>query len=488
MPLELNRRYKSVYFADDAKGFLLLLLIAQLFLNNGIYLFFGGICLALLFSRLQIPFKPGVFTIIFLYHFIQSSAGVWLSNYLGEDINFKSPMAGTAMLSCYAGLFALFIPIIYFTNKIPPLSRASLLKQANNLSIEKTFQIYVIMFFIMNTLSGVAFLFTGLTQIIISLLKVKWLLFILFGYQVILKKKMYKQFYLFIAIEFILGFFTYFSDFKTVIFFIGAIYFTFITKVYLRHIIIGLIGLTLAFLMGIFWSSIKGEYRGFLNQGSKTQSVQVSKMEALNKLKELSDKQDRSTYEESIVGMLDRLQYTYHLAKAMERMPEMMPFQEGKNWGLTLEFVLTPRILNPNKPTYEASSKTSKYTGINYAGARTGTSVSLGYFADGFVDFGYIGMYIPLILLGLLYGNIYYFFLRKASPNYLFNYAVIGAFFMEYIALEMDSTYLMGRLFASIVTFTLLKFFFFPWLYGYVRSVESKVKDEKYLEAAVVRQ
>jgi len=126
--------------------------------------------------------------------------------------------------------------------------------------------------------------------------------------------------------------------------------------------------------------------------------------------------------------------------------------------------VLTPRILNPEKSIYQASIKATKYTGIGYAGAKSGTSVSLGYFADGYIDFGYFGMFIPLIIIGLLYGAGYFYFIKKSSTNYIFNFSVVGGLFMEFLAFEMDSTYLLGRLFSDLLTFYILSLFFFPWL------------------------
>ena len=168
--------------------------------------------------------------------------------------------------------------------------------------------------------------------------------------------------------------------------------------------------------------------------------------------------------------LFDRLQYTYHLAKAMDWVPEKLPYQNGSNWGLTLDFALTPRLLNPNKPKYEASSKATKYTGIGYAGAGQGVSVSLGYFADGYVDFGYIGMFIPLLVIGFIYGASYFYFVKNSSNNFIFNYAVVAAMFMEFLALEMDSTYLAGRLFATLLTFFGLKILFFPWLIEHLQQ------------------
>ncbi|MEJ7627554.1 MAG: hypothetical protein WKF35_11870 [Ferruginibacter sp.] len=456
--------FKNIYFDDSAKGFLILLLFAQLFLNNGVYLFFGAICFAVVLYNLQQPFKPSVFTLIFLYHFMQIAAGIWLSNYLGEDINFRSPHSNVAIMVSFIGTLFLFAPVIYYNNKIPTLSLERLRFYANKLSIKKTLTFYIIIFFIANALNLVALQLGGLAQVSFSLVNIKWFFFLLFGFQVVLKKIMIREFCIIIGIEFIMGFFSYFSDFKTVIFFLGFIYLTFLTRMYLRHIIFAILFLIVVFFAGTFWTSIKGEYRSFLNQGTNTQVVDVSKNDALNKLVELYNKEEESYRGSSTKDFLERLQYTYHLAKAMDKVPADIPYQYGKNWGETLEFVLTPRILNPAKPSYDASVKTTKYTGIGYAGSRSGTSVSLGYFADGYIDFGYIGMFIPLLILGLIYGFSYFYFVRHSSNNFIFNYAVVGALFMEFIAFEMDSTYLLGRLFASLLTFYLLSVFFFPWL------------------------
>src|SRR5580692_3827647 len=108
---------KRILFDGDARFILLILLISQFFFINGIYLFIGGLCLGIIFYQLNQPYKPAVFTIIFIYHFIQIAATVWLSNYLGQDINYRSVNSGTAITMSYLGLIVMFAPIIYFQNK-----------------------------------------------------------------------------------------------------------------------------------------------------------------------------------------------------------------------------------------------------------------------------------------------------------------------------------------------------------------------------------
>ena len=467
----------KIYFDEGSKGFLLLLLISQLLLTNGIILFFGLIVFYGLFNNMQQPYKPSVFTIILIYHFLQISAGVWQSNNLGVDINYRSNNTTYAIVSSYIGLLFLFLPVIYFQNKIPKLTLDQLKKHADRLSIDKTFKIYVIGFFAMNALTGVAFLIPSLTQIIFSLGNIKWFLFLLFGFQSILKNRMRKQFYIFCALEFAMGFYSYFSGFKTIIYYILIIVLTLLAVIKFNKIISVACAIVMLFFAGVFWTSIKGEYRFFLNKGSKTQSVQVEKSEALNKLLEISEKQNESTFSGATEDFLDRLQYTYHLAKAMDRIPQIIPYQNGANWFTTLIFVLTPRILNPDKGVYDASVKTSKYTGIQYAGIKKGTSISLGYFADGYVDFGYIGMFIPLLILGLIYGSTYFYFVKKSSNNYIFNFAVVSSMYLEMIAMESDSIFIAGRLYVTLLVFLILKIFFFPKLMIYISMPKKTVED-----------
>lgn len=477
-------KQRKIYFDSGAQGLLLLILVSQFFFNNGVYLFIGALVFAFLIDKLQQPYKPSIFTIVFLYHFIQISAWIWMTNYLGVDVNYKSPHSGLAILMAYGGLIVLLLPVIYFHNKIPPISFATLKKHADRLSIQKTFIAYVIAFFSMNALGAVAFAFAGLAQLIISLVKIKWFFFLLFGFQVMIKKKMIKEFLIFVAIEFLMGFFSYFSSFKTVFFFLACVALTMLVKVSFKQLVYAVTSIIFFAFLGITWTGIKGEYREFLNQGSKSQTVQVSQGEARDKLLELVEQENEGPATEAF---FHRMQYTWHIAKAMDHVPENVDYQGGDNWLESVSYALTPRYFNPDKPKYDASIKATKYTGIAYLRSGSGVSFSLGYFADSYVDFGYYGMFIPLALIGLLYGIVYMYFLKNSSNNFVFNYAVVGAIFMEFHALELDSTYLTGRLFATIVVFVALRFFFFPWLIRYLETPDKLVSQSSRVSAAVLR-
>lgn len=444
---------------------LALLLVGQLFFPNGIYMFAAVVCLYIGIYYLQKPYKPAVFTMIFFYHFLQIFAGICLAIYLGKDINYRSENMGFATALSLIGLIIMFVPIFYYQNKIPDINIAILKKHADKLSINKTFYVYIIAFFLSGSLNAVRFLLEGYTQIIISVVYLKWFLFLLFGFQCVLKNRRKGEFYFFIALEFIMGFYSFFSDFKTVLFFVAALYISLINRMTIQKFITGAVIGIFVFFGGTIWTTVKVEYRSFLNKGAVSQNVSVSQNEALSKLYEITNSQEKKATSSATEKFLDRLQATYNFSKAIDRVPAILPYQNGRNWTETFEFIFTPRLLNPNKPQLDASKKASKYTGLNYAGIAQGTSFSLGYFADCYIDFGPYGMMIILFLIGCLFGITYYYYLRNLSKNFIFNYSLVCALYMRYFALEMDNTFFIGSLITDLLTYFLLSKFFFPWLY-----------------------
>jgi hypothetical protein len=472
------KAHKYIVFDQESKVIIFIVLCTQLLFPNGFYLFISMLTIFLIFYYLQQPLKPGVFTIIAMNHFLQIIAAVWQANIVGKGINYRSPEMSEATVASLIGLTVMFVPIIYFQNKLPSLSLARLRYEADKLSIGNTFNCYLISFFATNFLSGIAFLFGGFTQVIFSLVKIKWLFFLLFGYQSLLKNEKRKLFYFFVLFEFISGFYSFFSEFKTVIYFLVVLLLGLLEIINIKKVMYGaLIGGALG-VFALVWTQIKGNYRSYLNEGSKEQVAAVSKDDALNKLYDLSTGVDEKDLNSAQYKLLDRLQYTYHFAKTIEMVPSVIPFQNGKNWLDNIEFVTTPRILNPNKPSWDATEKTRKYTGLSYAGRRAGASFSLGYFAECYIDFGLWGMMFPLFLIGLLYGITYWYLMKNSSGNFIFNYSVAGAFFLEFFAFEMDGTLLLGRFLATLVTFFILVKFFFPRIMNYITIPKKSAKSD----------
>jgi hypothetical protein len=69
--------------------------------------------------------------------------------------------------------------------------------------------------------------------------------------------------------------------------------------------------------------------------------------------------------------------------------------------------IMMPRLLFPDKPVLASDSELVRhYTGQYVAGAESGTSIGLGYIAEFYVDFGFIGAMIMCFILGVYFGII----------------------------------------------------------------------------------
>jgi len=459
---------KRIIIDGESRAVFFILLACQYLFPNGFYLFVAVGIIYIVIYNLQQPLKPGIFTFVALFHFLQIIAGVWLANSVGKDINFRSVYLSEATIATSIGLLFLFFPIYYYQSKLPFMTLNGLKKYAERLSTNKVFNCYLVAFLTTSSLAAVAFAFGGFTQVIISFVKIKWLLFLLFGYVSILKKEKTKIFYLFVLLEFISGFYSFFSEFKTVIYFLVVLLVSLVQVINLKQVLLGIVIGTCLAVVALIWTGIKVQYRNFLNQGTKQQVAAASKQDALNKIYDLSSDVSEESMNSSTYQFLDRLQYTYFFAKTIERVPSVIPYAGGRNWLDNIAYVTTPRILNPNKPDYDATERTKKYTGLRLAGRKSNSSFSLGYFAECYIDFGLWGMMFPLFLIGLMYGITYWYLLKNASSNLLFNYAVVGAFFMEFNALEMDGMLLLGRFLATLVTFVFFIKVIFPKLIEYM--------------------
>lgn len=466
--------FKRIILDGESRVIFFIILIWQYLLPNGFYLFSCLVTIFLIIYNLQQPLKPGIFTLIALNHFLQIIAGVWLANYAGKDINFRSPNLSDATIASLVGMLFLFLPIYYYQTKLPDLNFKDLKRHAEKLSTNRVLNCYLVAFFVTNSLGAIAFLYSGLTQVIFSFINIKWVFFLMFGYLSILKKERRNIFYVCVLVEFISGFYSFFSEFKTVIYFMIVLLVSLIQYINIKQVFYGAaLGLGLA-LLALVWTGVKTDYRNFINKGSRLQVTSVSKEEALDKLYDLSNNVNSTTINSSVYQVLDRLQYTYFFSETIGRVPSVLHFTNGNNWLSNIEFVTTPRILNPDKPNFDATEKTKKYTGLRLAGRKSGASFSLGYFAECYIDFGFYGMIFPLFLIGIMYGSTYWYLLKNSSSNFIFNYSIVGAFFMEFSTYEMDGTYLLGRFLATVVTFFVLIRLFAPWIINYISLPQTK--------------
>lgn len=274
---------------------------------------------------------------------------------------------------------------------------------------------------------GFLFSIPGLSQLMNFIVTIKWGVFFIMIYIALKQKKNLLLMVSLIIIDLLLGFVSFFSSsFVNVFIFLGLAFFATEVKLKIKTLIPLALVLVFALYTLLVWTAIKGEYRSFLNQGTGNQIVNVNRQEALNKFYQLSLNVDNSSIGKSTTQIIDRLGYISYFSNTIQYIPAIKPYQNGKIYLDAFSFYFKPRIFFPDKRSIDDSKHTQEYTGLAISGA--GTSISLGYIADAYADFGPLFMAIPLLFLGIVTGLLYRYF-QLLNVSTFWSWTMLAPFF-----------------------------------------------------------
>jgi hypothetical protein len=286
--------------------------------------------------------------------------------------------------------------------------------------LPRLFMAYFATFFGVMGLRWAASSVPSVAQLVLATTTVKWVVLYLLAYSTLHTGRNPGLLVTAAALEFISGFFGFFSAFKGILFLLLVVT---LASRYLwnaRRVVTLIVTLALLIVASIVWSAIKVEYREFLNKGSGQQVVAVPVSERLAKLQELVSGLSEESVFEGIDAVLNRISYINYFALSLMNVPDNIPHQQGALWVGSIKHVFMPRLFFPNKGVINDSERTVEFTGVHVAGVEQGTSISIGYIGESYIDFGRFGMFAPIFLLGLLYGGIFRFFARQSR------YRVVG--------------------------------------------------------------
>jgi hypothetical protein len=174
---------------------------------------------------------------------------------------------------------------------------------------------------------------------------------------------------------------------------------------------------SVSLFFAVVWTYSKGEYRKYLTGGERTQFIiEQDNLSNIQKFYEIvqrdfSSENFKENFLNGLENLVYRVSYVEFLGLTMKQVPTYLPHENGNLLINAFEHILKPRILFPDKKPIYDSELTSKYTGVQFAGAEQGTSFSLGTVAESYVDFGKYYMFIPILFFGLWIGWMYKYFI-----------------------------------------------------------------------------
>lgn len=320
-------------------------------------------------------------------------------------------------------------------------------------------------------LKGFVFFFSGLDQLVYAFIDLKLGLIFLLLYYTFSKKDTIPFVLAILTVEVVLSFFSFFASFKDILFTVLIILAAPKIKPTLKNIVVFSALIILTFSLLLKWQAVKGDYRAFLNKGSKTsQDVEVSQSEALDKLQELAEKKSNLTDDKNLVyESIDRVSYIQFFSEAMLNVPTFIPFENGKLWAANIAHILLPRAFFPDKASIDDSQMVNKYCVRKVATAKMGASFSLGFVAESYIDFGPVLMFPVILLVGCLLGFIYAQILTQ-SVNYVWGYSMVVGLWTKINCNGTAGSKILGWIITYYVAFFIFKKFLMKPLDNYLRT------------------
>jgi len=125
-----------------------------------------------------------------------------------------------------------------------------------------------------------------------------------------------------------------------------------------------------------------------------------------------------------VEGLVSRVWYVVFFSRVLEYVPAVEPHADGELLGMAVSNTLMPRFLYPNKLVLPSDSYyTRRFAGINVS--EESTSISIGYMAEFYADWGLLGMFVSVFLYGLLIGGAGWLVAACVKSPLLINPALI---------------------------------------------------------------
>ena len=406
--------------------------------------------------------EPPVLLFAVFFQWVQVSSKVFHANLLGLPLEEFSQIR-TIDSAVWLGLIGLVILVfgIHVVIRHINVNRSQSNLELDQISISRVF----IVCFVATVLTQFVFEFGALPlkfkQIFLTIMSLRWAFVYILGYLVIKRKQYYHYYAIIFGLELVAGI-GFFAGFKSILFVTLIVLFTTSFPIKLKTFVLTSAVVVTLLLTGLAWTSIKEEYRNYLNQGSGQQEVRVGKAEQLKKIGELVGELDGNDLKNAAEPMFHRLAYVDYFAKAIEYVPNYAPYERGSLWGASILHVLRPRILFPDKPILPSDSEiTMQYTGEMLASGQQGTSISLGYMAENYIDFGRYGMFAPILLLGMLWGFVYLYFVTRPRML-LFAYGFTTTILIHTYQFEMAGIKLLGTVLSKFILMAVIFYAFMP--------------------------
>ena len=466
-------------------GILAVLGVVGLLTANPLESAFAILQLAFLLRAYWRQNTPPVVLLLFLIPWLEISTGILEANLRGQSLDDILHGSGsTAYWLSALGLFAVHIGFYPFFKRTPVASFEQLKEAAARFSFERLVLAYFAVGPASDVLAGFIGRGSSLYQFVTYFNGISLAILIAICIRQVILEQVHRRFVLFIGAVVFLSFYSFFSEWRLVLFAL-AIGFGTLSGLTARSVF-RIIILTIVFGNIIFlWQGIKPVYRAYLTGqeslrgGLQSQTVNQSRGDALAKFIELSgdfyrgelqaDNFKASDNEELLFKTLRRVGYLEFMCLTINKVPEEVDHEKGTLLSSNLSFALIPRFLNPNKGVKDDGAKVEKYTGFMVSDS---ASFSLGHYVEYFIDFGKVGMLLLLFFYGFIGGGVYKLASQKSNVKAILMIGMVFVVLQSWGSFQNDAIWIYGNTFFGFICHVII----FRPVYFAIENLTTRIK------------
>jgi hypothetical protein len=394
------------------------MLVMAPFSRDPVVVLVCGLAPGTLVALVDRPRMPGVVVYYLLFMWVEAATRVLLASLDGESLG-DGPYGQDVYRAFWYSMASLIVLAAAFRICLSGLPSPSedQLDVHRHWPLTTLFYLYLATAALSFALAPLAALSGGIAQPVQTFGSLKYVaMFMLFA-TVLSTGNGTKLLLLVVLMEVVTGFTGLFSGFKTV--FIVLIVVALSLRVSLRvtNIVGGITTIIALFGLGLFWTAVKSEYREVATGYADSQAITSTIGERAAVLINKAIHPAAIDWGLATDQLLRRIAYIDFFGASIgisETAPEPGLFVR---WADALEHVAKPRFFFPDKAALDDTQIFLRYVREEFAEeGRGGTSISIGFLAENFIDFGFPGMLAPIAVMGLVLGcTLRYFMTRRVA-------------------------------------------------------------------------
>lgn len=368
-------------------------------------------CAAVLASIAGVLLRPGanpVFALLLGYQWLQVGVATLYAAAIGESLDAVYPV-GDVTRATLLGMLGLQVAVMALALLVRPAAGGvdDLVASLNRMSLRRLLLAYVAITVVTTPLASAVGIASQWTQFVGGLDALRWAVLFLLTAAALSQRRGPILAALPVALEVVIGFGGFFAEFAlplmTALLAFVALF---------PRLSVGQRGAALALAvstiaLGVLWQGVKGEYRREVSGGTGEQRIVVGIGERYTTLGRMAGETVRDDLDRTLEKFVFRMAYIDYFGLVLRRVPSELPHRDGELLGAAVRHVVMPRLLFPDKPPLPSDSElTAEYTGNVFIVYMTGTSISLGYMTELYIDFGVAGVVLAGLLLAALVAGI----------------------------------------------------------------------------------